>query len=180
MTHLELPDPERRRECAERAAVFPGMDERIKPLVGALWARGIPTVQSCEGHPDDFPHGVWYPWVYLGVDDLNVTAPARAWWPHAELRARGDREWTGPVQDLLYHFGDDVGWEDDEVFPMVLPLGGWGLAALIPSGFGPGSPAHRLIGAALGVEGRREFHTCAWREFDLLTRWLNGETVTRA
>ncbi len=44
-----------------------GIDERIKPLVQALWDIGYDTCASCEGHVD---WGRGYPWVDLWEPDL--------------------------------------------------------------------------------------------------------------
>ena len=76
-------------------------------------------------------------------------------------------------------FYEAAGFPEDEVVPAVLPLGYYGFFALVPSGAYPGGIAHRVIGQAMGLTGRRDFHSRAWREFNLFTHWLvNGSIQT--
>jgi hypothetical protein len=47
------------------------VDKRVLSTVAALWAQGIETSGSCEGHSS---HGLPYPWIQLAEDPWDVAA----------------------------------------------------------------------------------------------------------
>ena len=147
------------------------MDARVLPLVAALNARGIPTWGSCDGHPDTFPRGVWYPWVYLGDDDIIRDR-------RGVLRRRPEALRVDPIAleravwELIRAWYAIREEPKDEIYPVISPLGISGSQALVPHGCFPGGGAHRVIGRHLGLKGRRDIYERAWREFDPFTQWL--------
>jgi hypothetical protein len=153
------------------------MDARIIPLVAALNARGISTWGSCEGHPDDFPQGTWYPWVYIGINSWSPTTDVHDY-RGLSSNQEAARELEIASHEIVERFYEVAGFPEDEIVPAVLPLGSYGYFALIPAGVFPGGDGHRVVGHYLGTEGRRDFHRRAWREFDMLTEWLVSGVIT--
>jgi hypothetical protein len=176
--HLEVPDRRLYDLEFEHISGRNGTDERIIPLVAAFNARGLVTWGSCEGHPDTFPGGLWYPWVYFGVRPDPMVAPSTNY-RALEVHRRDADELETALHELVRAFYDVAGYPADEVIAVVQPLGPWGYQALLPSGFAAGGDAHRTIGYHLGLEGRTDLHRRAWREFSLLTEWLTTGAISQ-
>jgi hypothetical protein len=176
--HLNVPEKTTYEFELERVSAWGGMDPQILPLVAALNARGLTTWGSCEGHPDTFPQGLWYPWVYFGVKPEPMVAPSTNY-RALELHRHEAVGLEIALHELIRSFYDVVGYPDDEVIAVVQPLGPWGYQALLPSGFAAGGDAHRTIGHYLGLEGRTDLHRRSWREFSMLAEWLITGGVRR-
>ncbi len=54
-----------------------GIDEGILLVVVGLWAHGIQTTGSCEGHAD---HGETYPWIRIGIFPPVEWGEMKLWW----------------------------------------------------------------------------------------------------
>lgn len=175
--HLDVPRREEYERWLALHSSAKGMDPRITPLVASLNARGLPTWGSCEGHPDDFPQGTWYPWVYIGTNPGPLAVSAHDYRGLGEYRDAA-REVEIAAHEIVGGFYAAAGFPEDEIVPAILPLGSYGYFALIPAGVFPGGDGHRVVGHHLGLEGRRDFHRRAWREFDLLTEWLITGVIT--
>lgn len=59
------------------------IDEGILPLVVGLWAHGISTTSSCEGHLD---HGEPYPWVNIDKFPPGQWGDPDQWWKSERKR----------------------------------------------------------------------------------------------
>jgi hypothetical protein len=57
------------RAAQTRDATGHGLDPAIAPCIVGLWAHGIPTIASCEGHEGAL---LPYPWIDVGGGDLEV------------------------------------------------------------------------------------------------------------
>lgn len=75
--HMEVPDRLEYEAWRSQFSSWSGMDERIIPMVAAFNARGLATWGSCEGHPDEFPQGTWYPWIHFGTKEGDLAASFR-------------------------------------------------------------------------------------------------------
>lgn len=174
--HLDLPDPILYGKWLKWHLGDPAMDHRIAPLVSAFNARGFQTWGSCQGHPETFPMGTWYPWIYFG-DTSDV--------PEHRASYRKNRPWRdkhyelgAALHDVIETYYSVIDMPVDEVMPTFMRLGYYGFWALVPTGCSPGGVAHRLVGRHLGIEGRVDIYERAWQEFDRFTTWmLTGEVM---
>lgn len=157
----------------EAVATWGDVDPEVAPLVAALNWRGLPTTASCAGHPEEFPQGLWYPWVDIGAPPEQLDA-APTDYLGLERHRRDAAALIGQVWSLVYAYYGEVGFPDDEVMLFPHPLGSYGLIRLQPSGFGAGGPAHRFIGDLLGDSGRQAFHARGSQEMEDFNRWLRN------
>ncbi len=58
-----------------------GIDEEILPTVVGLWAHGIQTTGSCEGHTN---RGELYPWIRIGIFPPAEWGEMNIWWNDRE------------------------------------------------------------------------------------------------
>ena len=54
-----------------------GIDSNILPVIAGLWAHGINTTGSCEGHLD---HGEAYPWIRVESFPPKHWGDIQTWW----------------------------------------------------------------------------------------------------
>ena len=91
-----------------------GIDEAILPVVVGLWAHGIQTTGSCEGHTN---RGEPYPWIRIGIFPPAEWGEMNIWWNDEEKQkylSRRNKPMLLKLSKLLKEFYTDrkITYED--------------------------------------------------------------------